>query len=915
MTGTLPHNLRAAVTTLIGRRDELAQLATLTTTHRLVTIAGPGGSGKTRLAAELSHRLVHAPAEPMASADELRWLDLGPITDPSEVVHTTARSLGVRLEADGRDPVAALVAGIRNRRPVIVFDTCEHLLTPVADLAERILEGCPGASVLTTSREPLGIQGEAVWRVPALSPSDAANLFVERARLVAQDVELSPQDPLVAAICARLDGLPLAIEMASAWMRVFTATQILAGLDERFRLLTGGLRRGTPRHRTLEASMSWSHDLLEPAERYVFRRLGAFVGEFDLSAVESVCGQPPDTDEEPAEILARLVDKSLLVTDRNVDQARYRLLDTVREFAADQLAQAGEVAETRDQHLSWCLQGLRAVDEMLRHDQDAAMRRFDEIEANATAALDWALHPSDPGPAQGRQLAHLMVMPWVLRSQSHRGRPLLSRAIAARVEPDDGLQHLLASDAAMLGIVAGRFGLAPTPNDDPPGSTTERLAHARFALAHTYETFFSDLDNSEHEGVSASAQGREAGDPFVEDFALIMAGYSLTARDRHDEAQRLAAPAAARALARGDRFCAAFALGVRQYAAMQTGHLADAVRLGREMVGLIEPLGDYFGLGALTVNLAIAVCHHGDARSARRVIAPMVDVAESTTDIDVVALPVPMGHICLREGDWENAARWFNRGTTRLDSGRPDWTAARCIPGAIEALRRLGQLDEAAALAERGQELDITAPEYVANLAEQRAYLLPASDPLAGTLHGRALDIRIRAGMRTFLPDSLDAIAAHQASEHPTDAVRLFAASTTARNTMGYPRPLGGQHDHDALITDLRASLDSETFDDARQAGSNMSLDEACELAQRERRRPARPDTGWASLTPAELGVVSLVTQGLTNADIARQLVVSRATVKTHLYHVFTKLGITNRTELAAIAHAHLPSSSAEDNE
>lgn len=902
MTDSLPNNLHALTTSLIGRRAELSQLAGLMAAHRLVTIAGAGGSGKTRLAVEVSRRIVRTPVGPPSDAEELWWIDLAPITDPGHVAHACARVLGVRLDADGRDPAAALVARLSRRRMIVVFDTCEHLLGAVADLVERILAGCPGVSILTTSRESLGVGGEAVWRAPALNPADAAELFVERAGLVAHDVPLSPADPLVQAICDRLDGLPLAIELASAWTRVLTAGQILAGLDERFRLLTGGLRRGTPRHRTLEASMAWSHDLLGPEEQLVFRRLAVFVGGFGLSAVEEVCGSAPGGDADAIAVLARLVDKSLLVTGRTGGEARYRLLDTVREYATARLAEAGELAETRDRHLSWCLRVARRVDEHLRHDQDEAMRLFDEIETDAAAALDWALQPASERVARGGQLADLLVTPWFLRSQSHRGRPLLNRAIATAGEPDDSMQRLLAADAAMLGIVAGRRGLVRDVGT--PGA--DLLARARFGLVETYEAFFVDHQRCERLGVSASALGRDAGDPLVQDMSLLVAAYSLTARERHDEARRLAAPALDRARGRGDRFCVAFALGVEQYAAMQTGCLAESIRIGSGMVDVIAPLGDYFGLGTLTVNLALAMCRSGDPGRARQVMAPIVDVTESRPEVDVVGLPVPMGHASLWEGDWEDAARWFGHGLARLEYG-PDWTAARCLPGAVEALRRLGRPAEAAALAARGQELGISAPEYVANLTEQRAYLLPSGDPLAGTLHRRVLDIRIRSGMRTFIPDSLDALAAHCAHDRPRDAAYLLAAGDAARDRMSYPRARGALPDHDAMVDRLRTALGAEPFDAACEAGAGADLDEAVELAQRGRRRPARPSAGWASLTPAELAVVRLIAQGLTNAEIARQLVLSRATVKTHLTHVFAKLNVTNRTELASVAHTHLP--------
>ncbi|CAM3605739.1 helix-turn-helix transcriptional regulator [Tsukamurella ocularis] len=912
MTDVLPNNLRSRVTTLVGRQAELSELKRILTSRRLITIAGPGGIGKTRLAAELSEWIVRSPVDPPGGARELQWVDLSPVTAASEVADACARVLGVHLRSDHRDPLTDLVARVHHRHPVLVLDTCEHLLGPVADLVERLLHGCPGASILTTSREPLGVAGEVVWRVPALQPDDAAALFVERARLVSQDPGLSRSDPVVRAICTRLDGLPLAIELASSWTRVLTARQILDGLDERFRLLTGGSRRGDPRHRTLEASMRWSHDLLEPVERVTFRRLSVFVGDFSLSAAEEVAGGSAARDDvegaEVVEVLARLVDKSLLEIVRVGDQVHYRMLETVRTFAAAALADAAEVASIRDAHLVWCLSRIEAIDEELGSDQESAMRMFSEVHANAVAALDWALRtPSGADRRRrGRLLAHLMTVPWFLRGDGRRGGLLVRRAMAAASGPDDDVQQLLAGDAAVLGILAGRFGLAAEPTPDEPSTRLERLGRARSGLAHAYENFFLDLEGSRREALAASYSARDTGDSFTEDFAVVLAAYTLTAGDDHHQARRLAAPAAERARDRHDRFCAAFAQSVEQYAAMYDGRLTEAVRLGREMTDHIAPLGHYFGAGFLTEHLALALCLTGDLDEARHVLAPIVDVFTSTEEIDVVALPVPMGHICLRAGDWAGAAEWFERGLAGLDSQRPDWTVARSLPGAVHALRRLGHVGEASDLAQRGQDLGIETPDFVASLTAQRAHLLAADDPLAAILHRRALGCRLRAGSRTFLPDSLDALAAVHAPDQPGTAVHLLAASTAARETMNYPRAVGDLPDHDELVEDLRKALDPGEFDEAWAAGSRTSLDDACELAQSGRRRPTRPSNGWASLTPTELAVVRLAAQGMTNPEIAEELVVSRATVKTHLYHVFTKLDVSNRTELASIAHTRL---------
>jgi non-specific serine/threonine protein kinase len=365
-----PANLPLQLTSFVGREDELGATRELVAAHRLVTLTGAGGVGKTRLALEAAGAL--RPAYP----DGVWLVELAALADPALVPQAVAGAVGVREEPD-RPLLATLTDALRAKRLLLVLDNCEHLLEACARLADALLRACPDVRVLATSREPLATPGETVWRVPPLavpetgdSPpverltqSEAVRLFVDRARAAQPGFRATPATaPAVAHICRRVDGLPLAIELAAARVRVLPVAQILARLEDRFRLLTGGSRTVLPRQQTLRASLEWSHGLLSEDERVLFRRLAVFAGGWTLTAAEAVGGGAGVAPEEVLDGLTGLVDKSLVVAEGPGDDARYRLLgrpaDPAR--AADPAGAAGDERGLRlalGLHGFWALRG------------------------------------------------------------------------------------------------------------------------------------------------------------------------------------------------------------------------------------------------------------------------------------------------------------------------------------------------------------------------------------------------------------------------------------------------------------------------------------------------------------------------------------------------------------------------------
>jgi predicted ATPase/class 3 adenylate cyclase len=343
------HNLPAQLTSFIGRGEQIVEVRRQLAQNRLVTLTGAGGAGKTRLALQVAAQMVDE------FGSGVWFVDLAPITDPRNVPVTAARALGLP-EQTNRSELDTLTRFIGDRRMLMVLDNCEHLIGASAELAGALLGACPELTLLATSREPLGVTGEVTWRVPSLSIEDEAiELFTDRACRARPHFRINGHTATVTEICRRLDGMPLAIELAAARVRSLSLAEIAGSLHDRFHLLTGGARTLMARQQTLRASVDWSHALLSEAERILFRRLAVFVGGFDLDSAHAVAAA---RELEPYEVLDQitlLVDKSLVVTEDHPGRTRYRMLETVRQYAAEKLDESGEGDTVRKRHLDYYL--------------------------------------------------------------------------------------------------------------------------------------------------------------------------------------------------------------------------------------------------------------------------------------------------------------------------------------------------------------------------------------------------------------------------------------------------------------------------------------------------------------------------------------------------------------------------------
>ena len=527
---TLPVHL----TSFVGRRAELAAVSALLRGRRLVTLTGVGGSGKTRLAAQLAADLAER------WPDGVWWVELEAVTDPAQVAEVAAATVGVLVEPV-QGSLRSLTAHLRDRRALVCLDNCEQVLEGAAEVAQALRRSGAEVTVLTTSREPLGVAGETVWQVPPLSEDDALALFLERASLVRPGftLDVSSEDA-VRTMCRRLDGIPLALELAAAWLRTLTPRQIAAGLDDRFALLVGGPRGVAPRQQTLAASIEWSHALLAERDRIVLRRLAVFAGGFGLEAAQAVAAGGDVARDDVLSALRRLVDKSLVIAEERDGEARYRLLETIRQYAADRLVEAGEAAATRDRHLAWLLAFAGGLEPELQRDLDAWRTRLERERDNLRGALDWGL--AAPDPERGRRLAAGLPWLWHLHRHGREGLEYLRRAIDRAPDDRSTLQARLLTGIALVADTASPLDLEFDAAQRALAIATEQGDEQLRALCLVLSAvgrFYTDFGAAWALTVDAAGAAEAAGDAFVPDAARALQGIILHLRDRHQEAEPL----------------------------------------------------------------------------------------------------------------------------------------------------------------------------------------------------------------------------------------------------------------------------------------------------------------------------------------------------------------------------------------
>ena len=910
--------LPAEVSSLVGRGPEIAAVLDSLRAARVVTLTGPGGCGKTRLALRVA-TLAGGSFE-----DGARLVELASLTDAALVPAGVAEALGVP-ERDATNPMAGVVRALAGRELLIVLDNCEHVLGSAGRVVVMLAGQCRRVRILTTSRERLDVPGEFVFPVPplglpedgsarAVAASEAGSLFVTRARAAGPAFALTAgNSAAIAEVCFRLDGMPLAIELAAARCPALGAAQLAARLEGHPGLLSGGAAR-PGRHRSLEALVSWSYELLDDAERRLLGRLSVLRGGFDLDMAERVAGDEPLAPQAVAGLLASLAGKSLVQVQAGA-VIRYSLLETVRQFAAGRLAASGEETAVHVRLLRWALEVARSAEAALSSAEWTDWSsRLSADQASIRAALSWALGGTEP--EAGRELAARLARWWIATGRYSEAGQFLTTA-------------------------------AGIPAAAPPGVQARVLIGAAWSAFH-----LGDKRRAAPLVAGGIARAQHAGEPQLEVWGRnLLAGLAWHAGD----ADRIVAEIeASRALSgQADPALAARAQGLLAMAAFLSGDLAEQDRHGLLAIELARTAAGQEGLAlALTGSAGAAIAGAGIQPAtvaaldeAANVLAAHPDRFTETVVRELRAeLFATLGQLEAAETEvglcWSagrsGAVRVVEfggpRAEARLAAARGDTAAAigalrraadggrrvasvMFVPAALAALACVAAIagDESTAAAAVG--------EARAELGGRRQAITAAAlryaegvmawhrGELAGAEHLiREATVQWHHGCdRMDASDGIELLGVLAAArERFPDAARLLAAADAARRPLLYLAP-GFAADRGAAAraaSQARQVLGDERFTQAWEQGQGLTLDDAVAYAARKGGGRKRPATGWASLTPAELEVVRLVSEGLRNDAIARRLFIAPGTVKVHLSHIFAKLGITTRAELAAQAAA-----------
>jgi predicted ATPase/class 3 adenylate cyclase len=637
------NNLPEQLTTFIGRETEVAEIKHLLSRTRLLTLSGSGGSGKSRLALQAAAEVVDR------FTNGVWFVDVATVLDPDLLPSKVAATLRLR-EQTGRTMLETLTAFLREKRMLLILDNCEQIVTACAALTERLLQTCPGLQVLSTSREGLGIGGELTWRVPSLpiptnqdlnsfekiAESPSVRLFVDRAMSVVPTFKLTPKNaPAIVRVCQRLDGIPLAIELAAARVKTIGPEEIALRLNDRFRLLTGGSRTALPRHQTLRAAIDWSYHLLGGLEGILFRRLSLFCGSFSIESAEAACEDPELPAGDVLDSISRLVDKSLLIPEHGEGTRRYRMLETIREYAFERLRESDEVVSTQSRFMGFFLHmGMQAEQELTGPAQGEWLERLDAEHENFQAALAWNVQETDLAIAQLR-LAVALSRFWLVRGHLEEGLKCLLR---------------VAESSVALTLAAER---AKALNSC--GNLDCHLGRYEDALKHYQQSLQIRRELGDERGVAATLNnmgmahqyqgGHEKARPFFEealalfrklgqDGAVATCLHNLSGVQRQEGDYAEAEPNAKEALQIfrniGDQLGVAAALKLLGNLSKSRGNVTHAQAFFEESLALSRALGEKVGIVECLQNIGELMVTKQDYEGARALYEESLNIARDT---------------------------------------------------------------------------------------------------------------------------------------------------------------------------------------------------------------------------------------------------------------------------------------------
>ncbi len=761
---TLPNNLPRQLTSFVGREREMAEVKQLLTTTCLLTLTGAGGSGKTRLSLQVAADILEQ------YPDGIWQVELAPIADPTLVPQVMASALGVP-EQPGRALTETLVDYLRSKSALLILDNCEHLLSRCAQLAAALLRACPNMRIMATSREGLGIGGELTYPVPALSLPDpkhltalenvlqygAVRLFAERAAFSRPKFAVTSSNvSSVIQVCMQLDGIPLAIELAAARVKVLAVEQIAARLRDRFQLLTGGGRTAPPRHQTLRGAMDWSYDLLSEKERALLQRLSVFAGGCTLEAAEAVCSGNGVEAPDILDLLTSLVDKSLVNVETQGRETRYGLLGTVRQYGLDRLLEAGDAIEVRQRHRNWYLSLAERADAELRGpEQTLWARRLEAEHDNLRAALEWSTQ-DESSPEPGLRLVWSLMWFWNTCGYVIEGRQWLEKMVSRASGASAALQARVLCGAGALSEKLGEY------------------EHARARLAGSLAVF------------------RRLDDAWGAAFALHFLAHVASAQDEFALATSMFEESLALFRGTGDKWGCALTLDCWGDAVCRHGDYDLASSLFEESGALSRELGNRWEVYGPVSGLGMVAAARGDYIRATALLEESLAMARETGRRDAIATAsLRLGRIVFGQGNCERAAALFKESLTlRKEHGDKDGIAA-CLDALAGVAVTQERPEQAARLFGAADVLreaihTVVSPaqraEYDRHMATMRARLDETA--LAGAwVKGRAMTVEQAIEYALALEEA----SSHRTkrTEHPSPDQRLGALTAREREVAG----------------------------------------------------------------------------------------------------------------------------------
>ncbi len=909
--------LPVGVAAFVGREGERAKVADLVADARVVTLIGSGGCGKTRLAVEVTGDVASR------FADGACWVDLQGVSDAGMVAAAVGAAVGVHERPD-QALVDTLAEQLRPRHLLVVLDNCEHLVAACADLVGKLSTGCPKLHVFGTSRVPLVVDGEATFEVAPLpvpdpdavsastvAAADAARLFEVRARQVAADFRIDDDNAsAVAEICRHLDGIPLAIELAAARVRVLTPGQIAAGLSDRFRLLTGGLRGAPARQQTLKASLDWSYNLLDDVQRSALARLSVFAGSFELDAAEAVVAGDGINGDDVLDLVAALAEQSMLEVVERHGRARYRLLETIRVYARQRLSELDDPTRVRVRHLEFHVElAGRAQAGFTGEQPEPWVARLAAGLDDLRAAMDWAVETRDLRALV--DITEPIVRFWLERGLSREVQRRLHDAADAPGAPDDERVRGLTTAAALALASCEPASFHRSASQAVAVARAADLADA-LAVALAERALSGVLSGlSTNEQVEADVEqalglAERYEDASTRAWLLQLAGAALLHSRSIDAGYHL--------FQQGVEVCEANDLAFHLPAALAgplawlvwSGRLDQTRRHARRAVELSQQVGrpgweavGLTGLGAA----AVLQGDHGQAQDwlskAQAVLRPGGLTHYGMWLRHWLALSAyASGDLDTARATAEEIVRIGRAGGSRMDEAMGEW-----LLGMIAQCQNSHDDARAHLEASRVLSTDPRLPHTLGRSLLGLASLARQDEDVekAWELAHDALETLDDYGDRVGAAAALETIAALTvALGEPERSLRLLAASQRFHTDTGIARfPLQADR-FDRARSTAQAALDLTDATACWDAGGELSLADAVAYARRGRGERQRPQIGWASLTPVERDVVRLVAEGHTNAEIGERLFISVNTVKKHLTHVYAKVEVDGRANLAA---------------